>query len=88
MNETTIEVDFWDPSHYLANATIHYFWFINTVNYGQTQVGKFVYNFSQPMKYTVEVTAIAYFNTNSSSSTISLSRSMDPEQAIKDVRTL
>ena len=29
-------VRFHDPENFLKNAVIHYFWFINTVNYGQT----------------------------------------------------
>ena len=33
---TNINVQFHDPSHFLRDATIHYFWFINTVNYGET----------------------------------------------------
>ena len=33
---TNINVQFHDPSNFLRDATIHYFWFINTVNYGQT----------------------------------------------------
>ena len=33
---TKIDVKFHDPENFLKEATIHYFWFINTVNYGQT----------------------------------------------------
>ena len=34
---TAINVKFHDPAHFLQDAVLHYFWFINTVNYGQTQ---------------------------------------------------
>lgn len=66
VKETEIQVVFHDPSHFLKNAVIRYFWFINAVNYGQTQKGHFEYNFTNPIEYDVEVTAIADFNTNSS----------------------
>ena len=36
IKHTTIDVKFHDPENFLKEATIHYFWFINTVNYGQT----------------------------------------------------
>ena len=36
IKQTTIDVKFHDPENFLKDATIHYFWFINTVNYGQT----------------------------------------------------
>jgi len=62
MKETRMNVMFHDPSNYLKIATIHYFWFINTVNYGQTNTGVFTYNFTSPGTYNVEVTTIAYFN--------------------------
>jgi len=82
VKETNLNVVFHDPSNYLKNAKIHYFWFINTVNYGQTQTGVFSYNFTDPQTYNVEVTAIAYFNQNSSSSQVVVS---DPEAAIRSV---
>ena len=34
---TVIDVKFHDPSNFLNDAVLHYFWFIDTVNYGQTQ---------------------------------------------------
>ena len=34
---TNINVKFHDPANFLQDAVLHYFWFINTVNYGQTQ---------------------------------------------------
>ena len=37
VKETAIDVKFHDPSNFLKDAVLHYFWFINTVNYGQTQ---------------------------------------------------
>ena len=33
---SVIDVKFYDPENFLQDAVIHYFWFINTVNYGQT----------------------------------------------------
>jgi len=60
--EAQMDVKFHDPSSYLDHATIHYFWFINTLNYGQTVKGEFKYNFTTPGYYNVEVTTIAYFN--------------------------
>ena len=36
VKETEIDVVFHDPKGFLKDAVIHYFWFINTVNYGQT----------------------------------------------------
>ena len=36
VKETEIDVVFHDPKGFLKHAVIHYFWFINTVNYGQT----------------------------------------------------
>ena len=78
VKETEIDVVFHDPKGFLKDAVIHYFWFINTVNYGQTPTvsiiallliltmlpfqGHFEYNFTLPGDYDVEVTAIAYFN--------------------------
>jgi len=76
---TAINVKFHDPAHFLQDAVLHYFWFINTVNYGQTQTGHFEYNFTSPGEYDVEVTAIAYFNTNSSVHTDAVSLSYDME---------
>lgn len=79
VKETQINVSFHDPTNFLSDAIIHYFWFINTVNYGQTQKGQFWYNFTTPGSYDVEVTAIAYFNSNSSvDSTGPISLSYDP----------
>jgi len=69
VKETKMNVVFHDPSSYLSVATIHYFWFINTVNYGQTQKGEFTYNFTLPGTYNVEVTTIAYFNNSTHSYT-------------------
>jgi len=63
--ETKISVDFHDPSGFLDDATIKYFWFINTVNYGQTTKGEFLRNFTEPGEYDVEVTAIADFKNSS-----------------------
>lgn len=71
VKETEIEVVFHDPMHFLDSAVIRYFWFINAVNYGQTQKGHFEYNFTNPGEYDVEVTAIADFNTNSSLTAVS-----------------
>jgi len=70
VKETSLDVRFHDPSDYLKIATIHYFWFINTVNYGQTQKGQFTYNFTTPGIYNVEVTSMAYFNNNTGVSKI------------------
>lgn len=67
VKETEINVVFHDPHTFLKDAVIHYFWFINTVNYGQTQTGHFEYNFTTPGEYDVEVTAIAYFTADNSS---------------------
>jgi len=64
IKETQIEAVFHDPSHFLDDFVIRYFWFINTVNYGMTQEGKFAYNFTKPGDYLVEVTAIADFPSN------------------------
>jgi len=75
---TAIDVKFHDPSKFLQDAVLHYFWFINTVNYGQTQTGHFEYNFTAG-EYDVEVTAIAYFNTNNSKHTDAVSLSYDIE---------
>ena len=36
VKETEIDVVFHDPKGFLKDVVIHYFWFINTVNYGQT----------------------------------------------------
>jgi hypothetical protein len=64
VKETVIDVVFHDPTNFLKGAVIRYFWFINTVNYGQTTTGQFAYNFTKPGEYDVEVTAIADFNTS------------------------
>jgi len=79
VKSTAINVKFHDPSNFLNGAVLHYFWFINTVNYGQTQTGHFEYNFTTPGDYDVEVTAIAYFNTNSTIQTDAVSLSYDIE---------
>jgi len=76
---TAIDVKFHDPSSFLKDAVLHYFWFINTVNYGQTLTGHFEYNFTAPGEYDIEVTAIAYFNTNTSKHTDAVSLSYDIE---------
>ena len=52
---TTIDVNFHDPSRFLKDAVLHYFWFINSVNYGQTLTGNFEYNFTAPGEYNIEV---------------------------------
>jgi len=70
---TNINVQFHDPSNFLRDATIHYFWFINTVNYGQTLTGHFAYNFTEPGEYNVDVSVIASFDNSSASQDVSLS---------------
>jgi len=72
IKHTTIDVKFHDPENFLKEATIHYFWFINTVNYGQTTEGHFEYNFFDPGEYDVEVNVIAYFDNSSKQESISL----------------
>ena len=42
MKETEIDVVFHDPKGFLKDAVIHYFWFINTVNYGQTPTVRYL----------------------------------------------
>ena len=60
---TSIDVQFHDPEHFLDKAvSIHYYWFINAVNYGQTAAGHFEYNFIEPGDYIVEVTIIVDFD--------------------------
>lgn len=72
IKSTNIEVKFHDPENFLKDATIHYFWFINTVNYGQTTEGHFEYNFVDPGDYDVEVNVIAYFDNSSTQESVSL----------------
>merc|ERR1719356_1226398 len=89
VKETAIDVKFHDPSNFLKDAVLHYFWFINTVNYGQTQTGHFEYNFTKPGDYDVEVTAIAYFNaepnsTLEQSSLNTVSRDMGSELSLRE----
>jgi len=72
LKDTTIDVKFHDPEDFLKDARIHYFWFINTVNYGQTPTGTFEYNFTDPGEYDVEVSVIAYFDNSSRESSPSL----------------
>jgi len=73
VKSTSIDVKFHDPSHYLDNADIRYFWFINEVNYGQTQTGHFEYDF-KPGEYNIECSVIADFdNSTSSKKGVSLS---------------
>merc|ERR1719495_2453383 len=63
VNKTEIVIKFHDPSNFLKRASrIQYFWFIDTVNYGQTTEGVFSYDFSVPGDYLVESTVIADFN--------------------------
>lgn len=69
---TKIDVKFHDPENFLKEATIHYFWFINTVNYGQTTEGHFEYNFNEPGEFDVEVNVIAYFDNSSKQESVSL----------------
>jgi len=83
---TVIDVKFHDPSNFLNDAVIHYFWFIDTVNYGQTQTGHFEYNFTKPGEHDVEVTAIAYFNSNDSRHTDAVSLSYDIKNRGLEVR--
>jgi len=89
VKETEIDVVFHDPKGFLKDAVIHYFWFINTVNYGQTPTGHFEYNFTNPGDYDVEVTAIAYFNaepnsTLEQSSLNTVSRDMGSELSLRE----
>jgi len=65
VKSTSIDVKFHDPSNFLKDADIRYFWFINTVNYGQTPTGHFEYNFTSPGEYDIEVSVIAYFDNSS-----------------------
>jgi len=63
INKTEIVIEFHDPSNFLKKASrIQYFWFIDTVNYGQTNQPVFNYNFSTAGDYLVESTVIADFN--------------------------
>jgi len=62
---SVIDVKFYDPENFLQDAVIHYFWFINTVNYGQTLQGHYEVNFTEPGDYDVEVNVIAYFDNSS-----------------------
>lgn len=61
VEKTSIDVKFHDPSHFLDNAEIRYFWFINTVNYGQTPTGHFEYDF-KPGEHDIECSVIADFD--------------------------
>lgn len=81
VKSTTIDVRFHDPENFLKEARIHYFWFINTVNYGQTPRGTFEYNFTDPGEYDVEVSVIAYFD-NSSLSRESVSLRYDTKEEV------
>ncbi|XP_023346843.1 uncharacterized protein LOC111715712 [Eurytemora carolleeae] len=66
LSNTEIVIDFHDPSNFLEKASqIKYFWFIDTVLYGQTNKGVFSYNFSTPGEYEVETNVIADFNSSS-----------------------
>ena len=67
VKQTRINVKFHDPSKYVNNAIIDYFWFIDTVNYGQTNKGQFIYNFTILGTYWVEMTTIAYLNNSTKS---------------------
>jgi len=61
VKKTSIDVKFHDPSNFLDNAEIRYFWFINAVNYGQTPTGHFEYDF-KPGEYNIECSVIADFD--------------------------
>ena len=88
VKETEINVIFHDPKGFLKNAVINYFWFINTVNYGQTQTGHFEYNFTTPGEYDVEVTAIAYFaGKPNTSEAVSLSYDTEAREVELNLRT-
>jgi len=82
VKSTSIDVKFHDPENFLKNAVIHYFWFINTVNYGQTPSGHFEYTFKDPGEYDVEVSVIAYFD-NSSMARDAVSLLYDTEKGLK-----
>lgn len=65
IKNTEMRVEFWDPSQYLAKARkITYFWFVDSVPFGQSSQGTFSYNFSDPGEHEVEVTVVAYFSSN------------------------
>jgi len=84
VKETEINVMFHDPSNFLKDAVVHYFWFINTVNYGQTPTGHFEYNFTTPGEYDVEVTAIAYFTAlPNTTDSVSLSYDADSRAVLR-----
>ena len=58
-NETEFNVIFHDPSNFLQNAKIQYFWFVNDTNYGPTEDNKFLFKFSAPGWYTIETIVMA-----------------------------
>jgi len=72
IKNTAIDVKFYDPENFLHNAVIHYFWFINDINYGQTLGAHFEFNFTGPGDYKVEVNVIAYFDNTSARDSVSL----------------
>ena len=57
--DTQLIVDFHDPSGFLSNASMQFYWFINTFNYGPTDNDSFTFRFFPPDEYHVEVIVIA-----------------------------
>jgi len=86
VKNTKVSVEFWDPSHFLATARkIVYFWFVDSVPFGQTTEASFLYNFSTPGEHEVEVTVVAYFNTTANkSSTTSTSNPLPIRKTKED----
>ena len=58
-NLTEFTVDFHDPSNFLKNASMTYYWFINETNFGPSNDNLFNYTFKVPNYYTIEAIVLA-----------------------------
>ena len=47
-NKTSASVELLDPTDFLANASLSYFWFVNDTNFGVTVEPNFEYQFISP----------------------------------------
>jgi len=58
-NLTEFKVNFHDPSNFLKNASMTYYWFINETNFGPSNDNLFNYTFKVPNYYTIEAIVLA-----------------------------
>jgi len=57
--DTELSIQFHDPSHFLDDAVLTFYWFVNDTNYGPSTNNSFHFKFHPPGHYTVETIVMA-----------------------------